>query len=204
MSSNVKNQYSGQHWRYYRYICSLSLCCLLTKYHDNESFLSFLPSEDKNSSSKFSHHTWGLRSPRVRKTMTNKESFIQKIFYEISLEKDPALWQDDLDSREKNAERIQFLSSFEQTRYTSQLDSSKSPSRKNEVLAKALKEKGNKEFSGGDSVAALILYNQALSYSTTEGELATLLGNRSALWADLGQHCLVIRDINQALQWVPL
>ena len=132
--------------------------------------------------------------------MTNKESFIQKIFYEISLEKDPALWQDDLDSREKNAERIQFLSSFEQTRYTSQLDSSKSPSRKNEVLAKALKEKGNKEFSGGDSVAALILYNQALSYSTQEGEYATLLGNRSALWADLGQHHLVIRDISQALQ----
>ena len=132
--------------------------------------------------------------------MSNKESFIQKIFYEISLEKDPALWQDDLDSREKNAERIQFLSSFEQTRYTSQLDSSKSPSRKNEVLAKALKEKGNKEFSGGDSVAALILYNQALSYSTCEGEYATLLGNRSALWADLGQHHLVIRDISQALQ----
>ena len=132
--------------------------------------------------------------------MTNKQSFIQKIFYEISLEKDPALWQDDLDSREKNAERIQFLSSFEQTRYTSQLDSSKSPSRKNEVLAKALKEKGNKEFSGGDSVAALILYNQALSYSTQEGEYATLLGNRSALWADLGQHHLVIRDISQALQ----
>ena len=132
--------------------------------------------------------------------MSNKESFIQKIFYEISLEKDPALWQDDLDSREKNAERIQFLSSFEQTRYTSQLDSSKSPSRKNEVLAKALKEKGNKEFSGGDSVAALILYNQALSYSTQEGEYATLLGNRSALWADLGQHHLVIRDISQALQ----
>ena len=132
--------------------------------------------------------------------MTNKESFIQKIFYEISLEKDPALWQDDLDSREKNAERIQFLSSFEQTRYTSQLDSSKSPSRKNEVLAKALKEKGNKEFSGGDSVAALILYNQALSYSSSEGEYSTLLGNRSALWADLGQHSLVITDISQALQ----
>ena len=132
--------------------------------------------------------------------MTNKESFIQKIFYEISLEKDPALWQDDLDSREKNAERIQFLSSFEQTRYTSQLDSSKSPSRKNEVLAKALKEKGNKEFSGGDSVAALILYNQALSYSTQEGEYATLLGNRSALWAQLGSHRLVVSDIIQALE----
>ena len=136
----------------------------------------------------------------MRRTMTNKQSFIQKIFYEISLEKDPELWQNDLDSKQKNAERIQFLSSFEQTRYKTQLDRSKSSTRKNDVLAKALKEKGNKEYSSGDSVGALILYNQALSYSTREGELATLLGNRSALWADLGQHRLVIRDINQALQ----
>ena len=29
---------------------------------------------------------------------------------------------------------------------------------------------------------------------------STLLANRSALWADLGKHWLVIRDINQALQ----
>ena len=35
-----------------------------------------------------------------------KESFIQKIFYEISLEKDPALWQDDTDTVDKNVERI--------------------------------------------------------------------------------------------------
>ena len=132
--------------------------------------------------------------------MTNKQSFIQKIFYEISLEKDPALWQDDLDSKAKNAERIQFLSSFEQTRYKTQLDRSKSSTRKNDVLAKALKEKGNKEYSSGDSVGALILYNQALSYSSQEGEYGTILGNRSALWADLGKHCLVVRDITQALQ----
>ena len=35
-----------------------------------------------------------------------KESFIQKVFYEISLEKDPALWQDDTDTVDKNVERI--------------------------------------------------------------------------------------------------
>ena len=136
----------------------------------------------------------------MRRTMTNKQSFIQKIFYEISLEKDPELWQNDLDSKQKNAERIQFLSSFEQTRYRTQLDRTKSSTRKNDVLAKALKEKGNKEYSGGDSVAALILYNQALSYSSQEGEYSTILGNRSALWADLGKHCLVVRDVTQALQ----
>ena len=132
--------------------------------------------------------------------MTNKESFLQKVFYQISLEKDPQLWQDDQDTKEKNHQRIQFLSGFEETLYKAQLDRSKSSTRKNDVLAKALKEKGNKEYSGGDSVAALILYNQALSYSSEAGEYSTLLGNRSALWADLGKHWLVIRDINQALQ----
>ena len=38
-----------------------------------------------------------------------KESFIQKVFYEISLEKDPALWQDDTDSVDKNVERIRWM-----------------------------------------------------------------------------------------------
>ena len=133
-------------------------------------------------------------------TMTNKESFLQKVFYQISLEKDPQLWQDDEDTKQNNYKRIKFLSGFEQTRYRAQLDRSKSSTRKNDVLAKALKEKGNKEYSGGDSVGALVLYNQALCYSSVEGEYSTLLGNRSALWADLGKHWLVIRDINQALQ----
>ena len=38
-----------------------------------------------------------------------KESFIQKVFYEISLEKDPALWQDDTDTVDKNVERIRWM-----------------------------------------------------------------------------------------------
>ena len=38
-----------------------------------------------------------------------KESFIQKVFYEISLEKDPALWQDDTDTVDKNVERIRLV-----------------------------------------------------------------------------------------------
>ena len=41
--------------------------------------------------------------------MTQKDSFLQKIFYEISLEKNPGLWQDDSDSTDKNIERIKFL-----------------------------------------------------------------------------------------------
>ena len=97
--------------------------------------------------------------------MAQKESFIQKVFYQISLEKNPDLWQDDIDSVDKNCERIKFLSGFTQTQYKVQLDKSKSTTRKNDVLAKALKEKGNKQYGAGDTYTALTLYNQALCYS---------------------------------------
>ena len=113
-----------------------------------------------------------------------KESFIQKVFYEISLEKDPALWQDDTDTVDKNVERIRwmvkmvsctdiyiltivprFLAEFPQTQYKAQLDKGRSTTRKNEGLARALKEKGNKQFGAGDTFSALALYNQALCYT---------------------------------------
>ena len=37
--------------------------------------------------------------------------------------------------------------------------------RKNNMLAKALKEKGNKSYGAGDNIEAMTLYNQALCYS---------------------------------------
>ena len=95
--------------------------------------------------------------------MTQKDSFLQKIFYQISLEKNPGLWQDDSDSTDKNIERIKFLSGFTETLYKVQLDKTKSSTRKNNNLAKALKEKGNKQFTGGDCYSALTLYNWTLT-----------------------------------------
>ena len=97
--------------------------------------------------------------------MAKKDSFIQKVFYEISLEKDPSLWQNDQDTTDKNIERIRLISGFPQTRYSTQLDKNNSTTRKNNGLAKALKEKGNKQFAGGDTYTALTLYNQALCFS---------------------------------------
>ena len=132
--------------------------------------------------------------------MTQKDSFLQKIFYQISLEKNPGLWQDDSDSTDKNIERIKFLSGFRETQYKVQLDKTKSSTRKNNNLAKALKEKGNKQFTGGDCYSALTLYNQALIYTTDDApEYSTLLANRSAIWADLKKHSLAVSDIDLAL-----
>jgi len=134
--------------------------------------------------------------------MDAPSTFLQKVFYEISLEKRPDLWQDDEDSQEKNIERIQFLATFDKTIYKTQMDQTKSTTRKNNMLAKALKEKGNKSYGAGDNIEAMTLYNQALCYSSCElgGEYSVVLANRSALWAELGEHELVMADVNLAIE----
>jgi len=134
--------------------------------------------------------------------MAAQSSFIQKIFYDISLEKRPELWQDDEDSEQKNIERIEFLATFDKTAYKPQLDKTKSSTRKNNMLAKALKEKGNKSYGVGDNIEAMNLYNQALCFSSCEpaGEYSVILANRSALWAELGEHELVETDIEHAIE----
>ena len=58
-----------------------------------------------------------------------------------------------------------FLAEFPQTQYKVQLDKGRSTTRKNNGLARALKEKGNKQFGAGDTFSALALYNQALCYT---------------------------------------
>ena len=63
---------------------------------------------------------------RLELKMAQKDSFIQKVFYEISLEKDPGLWQNEEDTTEKNIERIRLISGFPQTRYKAQLEKNNS------------------------------------------------------------------------------
>ena len=94
-----------------------------------------------------------------------------QVFCEISLEKRPDLWQDDEDTEEKNIERITFLATFPQTEYSLQLDPKKSTTRKNEVLAKALKEKGNKSYGSGDNIEAMNHYNQALRFASIDQQV---------------------------------
>ena len=70
------------------------------------------------------------------------------------------------------------------------------------MLCKALKDKGNKSYGAGDNIEAMNLYNQALCFCSHEkdGKDAGLLfANRSALWAELGEHLLVEEDVELAL-----
>ena len=126
-------------------------------------------------------------------------TFLQKVFCDISLEQRPQLWQDDTDSEEKNVERIEFLASLPQTEFLAQTDASRSSTRKNGVLAKALREKGNKSYGAGDNIEAMHHYNQALRFAHPE-EQGMVLANRSALWAQLGEAGLVMEDVDLALE----
>jgi hypothetical protein len=135
-------------------------------------------------------------------------TFLQKVFCDISLEQRPDLWQDAADTEERNVERIEFLGSLPQTEYRAQLDPTKSTTKKNGVLAKALREKGNKSYGAGDNIEAMNHYNQALRFALPDGQ-GLVLANRSALWAQLGEPRLVEEDVGLALEvgkillWLP-
>ena len=68
------------------------------------------------------------------------------------------------------------------------------------MLSKALKEKGNKSYGNGDNIEAMNLYNQALCFCSPGKDYSVLLANRSALWVELGEHKLVVEDVNMALE----
>ena len=67
-------------------------------------------------------------------------SFLQSVFNDISLERDPKLWQSANDILVEK--RIRFLSQFPQTRFESQLGKERPQLQKNEPLSKAFKAKG--------------------------------------------------------------
>ena len=68
---------------------------------------------------------------------------VQEVFNDISLEKDPALWQNSQQNEFMTNKRINFLAGFEEALFTSEFDFDKSPSRKNDKLAAALLTKYN-------------------------------------------------------------
>jgi len=132
--------------------------------------------------------------------MSQSNSFLHKVFCDISLEKDPDLWQDAEDSEEKNIKRIRLIAEFSKTMYTAQLSKDKSTARKNDALSKAMKDKGNSSYGSSDILSALQQYNQALMFASKDSDMALIYANRSALWFELGEHELVAEDIQRALR----
>lgn len=89
------------------------------------------------------------------------EGFVQEVFNEISLERDPKLWQSSDDGL--TAKRISLLRKFPEARFASQLQRNRRPLSKNDLIAEKFLDKGT-EFlvKKGDANRSLTALNQAL------------------------------------------
>ena len=118
-------------------------------------------------------------------------SFVQDVFNEISLERDPELWQS-ADDR-KNLHRIHFLSEFEETRFRQQLESCCSPAlAKNSKLSQAFRLKADKV---ENQTEKLTLLNKAADFAT-DAEFVSILRSRSQVLSRLKKHSLVVADVD--------
>ena len=59
---------------------------------------------------------------------------------------------------------------------------------------------GNKAYSSGDHVEAIGQYNTAIRLGEKGEATGLVLGNRSAVWAALEKHDLVVKDVGAALE----
>ena len=98
------------------------------------------------------------KAQRIRNEAQNPTNFLQKVFNDISLEKDEKLWMSTDDSLTEK--RLRLIASFSETQFATQLKLDCVSNAKNGKLSSALREKGNLCYAQGDCEAALRLYNQ--------------------------------------------
>ena len=130
-------------------------------------------------------------------------NFLQKVFNQISLQKDEQLWMSDDDTR--TLDRLQLLAEFPETQFAPQLKLDCVANSKNKKLSAALREKGNLCYAQGEAESALNLYNQSLQFAPNDEDeetrdLAITYANRSAVWVDKNELNLAIRDADFAFE----
>ena len=130
-------------------------------------------------------------------------NFLQKVFNQISLQKDERLWMSDDDT--ETLDRLLLLAEFPETQFAPQLKLDCVANTKNQKLSGALREKGNLCYAQGETEQALNLYNQSLQFAPDEDEedskdLAITYANRSAVWLDKNHHSLALRDADFAFE----
>ena len=113
------------------------------------------------------------KQQRINKEATNPTNFLQKVFNDISLEKDEKTWMSTDDSLTEK--RLRLIASFSETQFATQLKLDCVSNAKNGKLSSALREKGNLCYAQGDCEAALRLYNQV---NLPSFFLATIFGTR--------------------------
>ena len=128
-------------------------------------------------------------------------TFIEQVFNDISLERQPKLWMSKVDSAKHLEQRLQLLNSHEETRFEPHFAPS-SPAMKlagkNGKLSGALLEKAKLAFAQGEEEYALRLLNQSLQFATAEVSGHVYL-HRSSVWINRGEWNEVLKDSDRAL-----
>ena len=127
------------------------------------------------------------------------ETFLAAVFNKLSLTEKRKVWESKVDTEEATLERIELLWSQKETSYTTEVAARWKAEGKKASDAGRCKEAGNKAYSSGDYVEAIGQYNTAIRLGEKGEATGLVLGNRSAVWAALEKHDLVVRDVGAAL-----
>ena len=129
------------------------------------------------------------KQQRINKEATNPTNFLQKVFNDISLEKDEKTWMSTDDSLTEK--RLRLIASFSETQFATQLKLDCVSNAKNGKLSSALREKGNLCYAQGDCEAALRLYNQ-VNLCTFFFFLQLFLAHANFFWSKTSRSWILV------------
>ena len=129
-----------------------------------------------------------------------EETFLAAVFNKLSLAERREVWESKEDTEEATMERIRLLWGQKETYYSKEVAARWKAEGKNSSEAGRCKEAGNKAYSSGDHVEAIGQYNTAIRLGEKGEATGLVLGNRSAVWAALEKHDLVVKDVGAALE----
>ena len=128
------------------------------------------------------------RDHRPEITMTE---IIQSVFNEISLERDPSIWQSYRDDQQMLEKRLKFLAEFPETQFSQDIDLTKTPARKNDMISAALLKKSE---ATADLREKLKLLGQSLSFAS-EDRMDPILRLRSEIHREVGEERKALADL---------
>ena len=116
---------------------------------------------------------------------------IQTVFNEISLERDPSIWHSYRDDPQMLEKRLKFLAEFPETQFSQEIDLTKTPARKNDLISAALLKKSE---GTADLREKLKLLGQSLSFASEE-RMDPILRLRSEIHQKIGEVKKALADL---------
>ena len=123
--------------------------------------------------------------------MITMTEIIQTVFNEISLERDPSIWQSYRDDPQMLEKRLKFLAEFPETQFSQEIDLTKTPARKNDLISAALLKKSE---GTADLREKLKLLGQSLSFASEE-RMDPILRLRSEIHQEDGEGKKALADL---------